>query len=312
MIITVTLNPALDKTIEIDGFKIDTVNRIVSTRVDAGGKGINVSKVIKELKHKSIALGFLGGSSGNQIKNYLDDSNIDNNFLTVKGETRTNLKIFDKVNNTHTDINENGPSLGEKDITNIKQEIMEHCKEDSIVVLSGSVPSGVSTSIYADIIKSIKTKGGKVILDAEGQLLMQGIKAGPYMVKPNIDELEKAFDISINSEDEVIETAKKILEYGVKYVVISLGSKGSIFISDHKVAKVTGIKVEVKSTVGAGDSMVAAMAVAVQEDYSFEQAIKLACATSTANVMTKGTQTGRFVDIEKLKKEIDIKYITKG
>ena len=112
MIITVTLNPALDKTIEIDEFKIDTVNRIVATRVDAGGKGINVSKVIKELKHKSIALGFLGGSSGNQIKNYLDDLNIDNNFLSVKEETRTNIKIFDKVYNTHTDINENGPSLG--------------------------------------------------------------------------------------------------------------------------------------------------------------------------------------------------------
>ncbi|MBU3146119.1 1-phosphofructokinase [Clostridium sp. CF012] len=312
MIITVTLNPALDKTIEIDGFKIDTVNRIVATRVDAGGKGINVSKVIKELKYKSIALGFLGGSSGTQIKNYLDGLNIDNKFLTVKGETRTNIKIFDKVFNTHTDINENGPSLGQLDITNIKEKIMEYCNGDSIVVLSGSVPSGVSTSIYADIIKNIKTKGGKVILDAEGELLMKGIKAGPYMVKPNIDELEKAFDISINNEDEVIETAKKILEYGVKYVVISLGAEGSIFISGNKIAKVKGVKVEVKSTVGAGDSMVAALAVAVQEDYSFEEAMKLACATSTANVMTEGTQTGRFVDIERLKNEITINYITEG
>ena len=312
MIITVTLNPALDKTIEIDQFKIDTVNRIVATRVDAGGKGINVSKVIVELKHKSTALGFLGGSSGTQIKNYLENLNIDNNFLTVKGETRTNIKIFDKIFNTHTDINENGPSLEQQDITNIKEKIMEYCSDDSIVVLSGSVPSGVSTSIYGDIIKNVKSKGGKVILDAEGELLMQGIKAGPYMVKPNIDELEKAFGMSINSEDEVIETAKKILEYGVKYVVISLGSEGSIFISCDKVAKVKGIKVQVKSTVGAGDSMVAALAVAIQEDYSFEQAIKLACATSTANVMTEGTQTGRFVDIERLKSQIIINYITKG
>jgi len=312
MIITVTLNPALDKTIEIDEFKINTVNRIAATRVDAGGKGINVSKVIKVLKNKSIALGFLGGSSGNQIKDYLDDSNIDNNFLTVKGETRTNTKIFDKVLNTHTDINENGPSLGMEDITNIKEKIMEYCKGDSIVVLSGSVPTGVSTSIYGDIIKDVKTKGGKVILDAEGELLMEGIKAGPYMVKPNIDELEKAFDISINSEEEVIETAKKILRYGVEYVVISLGSEGSIFISGDKVAKVKGIKVEVKSTVGAGDSMVAALAVAVQEDYTLEEAMKLACATSTANVMTEGTQTGRFVDIERLKKEITINYKMKG
>lgn len=309
MIITVTLNPALDKTIEIDEFKIDTVNRIVATRVDAGGKGINVSKVIKELKHKSTALGFLGGSSGNQIKNYLDNLNIINDFLTIIGETRTNTKIFDKVNNTHTDINESGPSLGQEDITKIKEKIMEYCKEDSIVVLSGSVPRGVNLSIYGEIIMEVKKKGGKVILDAEGQLLMEGIKAGPYMVKPNIDELEKAFGKSISNEAEVIQTAKKILEYGVKYVVISLGSEGSMFISSDKVAKVKGIKVEVKSTVGAGDSMVAALAVATQQDYSFEDAIKLACATSTANVMTEGTQTGRLVDIERLKSQITISYI---
>jgi len=311
MIITVTLNPALDKTIQVDEFKIDSVNRIVDTRVDAGGKGINVSKVIEELQHKSTALGFLGGSSGNQIKNYLDELNINNDFLTVKGETRTNLKIYDKVFNTHTDINENGPGLGEENISNIKEKIMEYCNRDSIVVLSGSVPSGVSTSIYGDIIRDIKTKGGKAILDAEGELLMEGIKAGPYMVKPNIDELEKAFHISINSQEQVIETAKKILEYGVKYVVISQGSEGSLFISNDKVAKVKGIKVEVKSTVGAGDSMVAALAVAVQQEYSFEEAMKLACATSTANVMTEGTQTGKFADIEKLKEKITINYITK-
>lgn len=309
MIITVTLNPAIDKTIEIDKFKIGSVNRIVSTRIDAGGKGINVSKVIKELQHKSLVLGFLGGNSGNQIKDYLDDLNINNEFLSVKGETRTNLKIFDKINNTHTDINENGPSLVRKDITNIKEKIMEHCTEKSLVILSGSVPSGTSSAVYGEIIKEIKNKGGKVILDAEGDLLLQGIKAGPYMVKPNIDELEKAFGMNIDNEDKVIKIAKKILEYGVKYVVISLGSEGAIFISREKVAKVNGLKVEVKSTVGAGDSMVAAMAVAVESNYSFEEAIKLACATSTANVMTEGTQTGRFEDIEKLKNQIIIKYI---
>jgi 1-phosphofructokinase len=309
MIITVTLNPALDKTVDIDEFKIGNVNRIMSTRFDAGGKGINVSKVVNELKHKSIALGFLGGGSGSKIKQYLDGLNIDNEFLSFKGETRTNLKIIDKVNRTHTDINESGPSLDEQDIKNIKEKIMEYCTFDSLVVLSGSVPSGVCSDIYGEIIKAVKTMGGKVILDADGEMLMHGIKAGPYMVKPNIDELQEAFGITINNEDEVIKTAKKVLEYGVKYVVISQGSEGSLFISGDKVAKVKGIKVEVKSTVGAGDSMVAALAVAVEAGYSFEEAIKLACATSTANVMTEGTQTGKFEDIEKLKKQITINYL---
>ena len=309
MIITVTLNPAIDKTIEIDEFKIGNVNRIASTRVDVGGKGINVSKVIKELQNKSLALGFLGGSSGNQIKKYLDDSNIKNDFLSINGETRTNLKIYDKVNNTHTDINENGPSVTLSDITNIKEKIMEYCDEKSLVVLSGSVPTGANSCIYGELVRDIKEKGGKVILDADGDMLMQGMKSGPYLVKPNIDELEKAFGISIDSENKIIETSKKILEYGVKHVVISLGGEGSMFISRDKIAKVAGLKVEVKSTVGAGDSMVAAMAVAIENNYDFEETIKLACATSTANVMTEGTQTGKFEDIEKLKKQIYIKYL---
>jgi len=309
MIITVTLNPALDKTIEIDEFKIGNVNRIASTRVDVGGKGINVSKVIKELQNKSLVLGFLGGSSGNQIKRYLDDSKIKNDFLYINGETRTNLKIYDKVNNTHTDINENGPSINSGDITNIKKKIMEYCNEKSLVVLSGSVPTGADSCIYGELIKDIKDKGGKVILDADGDMLMQGMKAGPYLVKPNIDELEKAFGISIDNENKIIEISKKILEYGVKYVVISLGGEGSMFISRDKIAKVAGLQVEVKSTVGAGDSMVAAMAVAIENNYDFEETIKLACATSTANVMTEGTQTGKFEDIEKLKKQISIKYL---
>jgi len=305
----VTLNPALDKTIEIDEFRIGNVNRIAATRVDVGGKGINVSKVIKELQHESLALGFLGGSSGNQIKEYLNNSNINNDFLSVKGETRTNIKIIDKINNTHTDINENGPSVTLEDINNIKDKIIKHCRSESLVILSGSVPSGASSSIYGEIIKAIKNKGGKVILDADGDMLMQGIKAGPYIVKPNIDELEKAFGISIDNEAKIIETSKKILEYGVKYVVISQGSEGSIFISRDKIAKVAGLKVEVKSTVGAGDSMVAALAIATENNYSFEETMKLACATSAANVMTEGTQTGRLIDIEELKKQVTIKYI---
>jgi 1-phosphofructokinase len=309
MIITITLNPALDKTAQIDEFTIGNVNRIVSTRLDAGGKGINVSKVIKELQHESLALGFLGGSSGDQIKKYLYSLNINNDFLPVKGETRTNLKVIDKVNNTHTDINERGPSLEDEDIIKIKEKIIKNCTRDSLVVLSGSVPGGATSDIYGEIIADIKNKGGKVILDADGELLIKGIKAGPYMVKPNTDELEKAFDVKINSEDELIQTAKKILEYGVEYVVISQGSEGSIFISKDKIAKVKGIKVEVKSTVGAGDSMVAALAVATELGYSFEDTMKLACATSTANVMTEGTQTGKLKDIEKFKKQITIEYI---
>lgn len=309
MIFTVTLNPAVDKTLSIPNFNIGQVNRVESLRVDAGGKGINVSKTVKELKGESIAFGFIGGKSGEFIKEYLDAIGIKNDFIWINNEIRTNIKIVDTANNTFTDINEAGPTVSPKDLEKIMKKILDAAYENSVLVLSGSIPNGLGSSTYKDIIEYVSSKNVKVILDAEGELFIEGIKAQPYLVKPNKYELEKAFNIKIDNDLVLIEVCRKIIDMGVKYVVVSLGEKGSIMVSKDKVLKAKGLKVDVKSTVGAGDSMVAALALSIERHYEMDYALRFAAATSTANVMTEGTQTAEYEVINELINKIEIEEI---
>ena len=309
MIITVTLNPAIDKTLEVDNCTIGSINRVSSIKVDAGGKGINVSKVIKSLEGESIALGALAGSTGEFIKSYLDDEKIKNDFIFAEGETRTNIKIVDKVKNTNTDINEPGNSISEEDIKRIKEKVFNDIKEEDILVLSGSVPQGVEKNIYEVWIKDAKQLGVKTILDADGELLKQGLLSGPYLIKPNIHELEKLFDVKINGVQEVISLCKSIFDYGVNIIAVSLGSEGALFMNKEKTIYAHGLKVEVKSTVGAGDSMVAALALALDKGYSFEKSVTLSVAAATAGVMTEGTTAGSLEDILNIEKQVVCEYL---
>lgn len=309
MIITVTLNPAVDKTVEVDNCTIDSVNRVSSLKLDAGGKGINVSKVVKSLEGESIALGALAGKTGEFIKNYLDAEGIKNDFIFVPGETRTNIKIVDKIKGTNTDINEAGNSISAEDIKRIKEKVFKDAKKDDILVLSGSIPQGIEKNIYELWIKEAKELGVKTILDADGELLKQGILAGPYLIKPNIHELEKLFDVKINGVQEVISICTGIFDYGVSMIAVSLGSEGALFMNKEKTIYAHGIKVKVKSTVGAGDSMVAALAFALDKGYSFERSVTLSVAAATAGVMTEGTTAGSLEDILNIEKQVVCEYL---
>lgn len=309
MIITVTLNPAVDKTVEVDNCTIDSVNRVSSIKLDAGGKGINVSKVVKSLGGESVALGVLAGGTGKFIKNYLDNEEIKNDFSFVPGETRTNIKIVDKVKGTNTDINEPGSSISEEDIKKIKEKVFSNAKQEDILVLSGSVPQGVEKNIYELWIKEAKDLGVKTILDADGELLKQGILSGPYLIKPNIHELEKLFGVKIDGIPQVINLCQNIFDYGVNIIAVSLGAEGALFMNKEKTIFAHGIKVKVKSTVGAGDSMVAALAFALDKGYSFEKAVTLSVASATAGVMTEGTTAGELEDILNIEKQVVCEYL---
>ena len=309
MITTITLNPAVDKTIKVNNFSVGNVNRIEAIRLDAGGKGINVSKVIKNLGGKSKAMGILSGNSGKFIKEYLDSINILNDFVFTEGETRTNIKVVDEISHTNTDINEAGPEASDKDLDEVSGKIFSNINSEDIIIFSGSVPSNVDKKIYGDWIKKAKAKGAKTILDADGELLKNAISAGPYLVKPNIDELEGMFNKKINGVKEAVEIAKGLLDYGIVIVVVSLGSKGAIFVNKEKSIYAHGLKVDVKSTVGAGDSMVAALAYSIEEGLSFEESVKLAVATGTANVMTSGTEASDIKTIIELEKQVTFEYL---
>lgn len=310
MIITVTLNPAIDKTVEINNVHINSVNRVSSVRLDAGGKGINVSKIIVSLGGKSKALGFLGGRAGTFIKNYLDEMHIENEFVVVDGETRTNLKIVDPVERTNTDINEMGPQITLKDIKQLEKQMFEAVDGRSIMVFSGSVPPNIEAGIYQQWIKQAKEKGAKTILDADGEMMRLGIAAGPYLIKPNIHELERLLERKIINIDEVITSARFLMEkHGIEVVVVSMGEKGALFLNQQVTILAEGLVVDVKSTVGAGDSMVAALAYALDNEYTFEKAVTLAVAAGTANVMTYGTEPSSLELIQELEGKVQWRYL---
>lgn len=304
MIKTVTMNPAVDKTVEIDDFRIDAVNRISAVRTDAGGKGINVSKTIRALNGKSIATGILAGSNGEYIRSYLVRMGIENDFLFVNGETRTNLKVVDRLRGTNTDINEPGVEVTERDIEMLEDKIFFGINQGDILVLSGSIPAGVPKDIYRKWTERAQKQGAKVLLDADGELLQEGIKAAPCLVKPNINELERLMSRKLETIDEVVGAAGSLLELGIEIVAVSLGEAGAVFVKKDKVIQAEGVAVDVISTVGAGDSMVASLAYALEEGYPFERAVTLSVAAGTASVATSGTQPPELGSVLNYEKKV--------
>ncbi|MCC8050772.1 MAG: 1-phosphofructokinase [Clostridiales bacterium] len=301
MIFTVTLNPALDKTVEIPSLKVDTVNRIVKMRTDPGGKGINVSKVIQKLGGTSVAVGVLGGHTGQSIQASLAQMGLETDFTFVDGETRTNLKIIDPVEHTNTDINEPGVVVSEKVLDEMLQRLLDRIASDSIAVISGSMPKGSPADTYFMWTKAITEKGAKVFLDADGDLLKAGLKASPYLIKPNDRELSELMGTSLSTPEELSGAARELMtQHGVQKVVVSMGSAGALYVTADETIYAEGLRVPVGSTVGAGDSVVAALAVAEERGLDLTDAVCLSTATGAANVMCSGTQAAEYSVIEGL------------
>ena len=220
MIYTVTLNPALDKTVEIPGMALDTVNRITEMRTDPGGKGINVSKVIAKLGGDSRAVGILGGESGRTLEKLLENENFTTQFRFVEGQTRTNIKIIDRVGHTNTDINEPGLTVTDADLDALLNDLLAEVHAGDIVVLAGSLPKGAPQDTYRVWTSACKKAGARVFLDADGALLAEGLKAAPYLIKPNDDELSRLAGKKLETIEELTAEGQKLLESGIERVVI--------------------------------------------------------------------------------------------
>lgn len=290
MVITVTLNPAMDKTLMVENFKAGAVNRAKASRYDIGGKGINVSKVLIEFGIPSLCLGFLGGIWEQSFKDALDKRKIKHDFVSIKRDTRTNTKIVDITNNVFTDINEPGPEITPEELELFIGKFNNSCKAEDIVVLSGGAAPGVPKDIYKTLIEIAKNKGTLCILDADGELLKYGLEAEPDIIKPNEHELRKLLCQDISTKDQMIQTAKRLQSSGISKVLVSLGEKGSILVAPEGVYEAEGLKVKVKSTVGAGDSMVAALIYSHLKSFNHKDTLAFAQATATATVMMEGTE----------------------
>ena len=300
MIYTVTLNPALDKTVEIPGMALDTVNRITEMRTDPGGKGINVSKVIAKLGGESCAAGILGGGSGKMLEKLLEGEPFATRFRFVEGQTRTNLKIIDREGHTNTDINEPGLTVTDADLDALLRELLAELRPGDIVVLAGSLPKGAPQDTYRSWTAACKKAGARVFLDADGALLAEGIKAAPYLIKPNDDELSRLAGKKLETLEELTTEGRKLLERGIERVVISLGGRGALYLRKGSTIYAEGLRVPVGSTVGAGDSVVAALAYAEAQGLSEEEAVRLSTAGGAANVMCSGTQAAEREAVEAL------------
>lgn len=309
MIITVTMNPAIDKTIEIENFEVGTLNRIISSVSDVGGKGINVSKTINAIKGETLATGFVGGKTGELIKETLENLGIRTDFVNVESETRINTKVFAK-NTGITELNEQGATVTKEKLDELVKKLVSYADENTIFVLAGSVPNGVPKDIYKTITLLVKEKGSRVVLDADGDLFKNSLTSLPDVIKPNREELAEYAGIKGKpTVKQIVEIAEQLVHMGIKTVAVSMGKDGSVFINQNEKYQCPTIDVEVFSTVGAGDAMVAGIAYAMDKDYTFKNTIRLSAATSTGAVTTKGTRPPSYelvVELKNLAKIIEI------
>lgn len=306
MIYTVTLNPAVDKTIYVDNFTLDAVNRVSSIRQDAGGKGINVSKTIQQLGGTSTAVAFLGGASGSFITSALDEMDIPVRAFAAEGDTRTNTKVVDLVSHTYTDINEPGAAVTKAMLDDALAILALEINPGDIVVLSGSLPAGAPTKTYATWTRACRKAGARVFLDADGEALVEGLAAKPSLIKPNEVELGRMLGRELADDDSIIAAAQELVDDGIEQVMVSMGGSGAIFVTDKGAYRLHQPAVEVISTVGAGDSVVAALAYAADQNLPLEQAARLSMAVGAATVMQPGTEPAKRDDIDRLLEQVKL------
>lgn len=285
MITTVTLNPAEDKTFTAARLILGQANRIDSVKNIAGGKGINVTKVLRQYGYPVRALGFLGGYTGKFIEDYVKSIGAECLFTYVDGETRVNINILSQDGYV-TELLEPGPDIREKELDAFFEDFNKGIADSDLVILSGSAPEHVPAAVYYDLILQAKNKGKKVILDSNGIYLKESINACPYMVKPNIRELEVLSGRRIKRMEDAIGAALQIGGRGINHVMVSMGAKGLLYINDREIMYAKAPEVKAVNTVGCGDSVVAAFAVAEKQGMGNEELLKFCVGVSAANATT--------------------------
>ena len=300
MIYTLTLNPSVDYIVEADEIQLGSLNRSSNETKLPGGKGINVSRVLRSLGVETKATGFLGGFTGKYVEEFLNREGVQTSFVKVEGDTRINIKL---KAGTETEINARGPEISRLAIESLKDQIKLLGNGD-FLILAGSIPSSMPESIYEEIVQICKKTGAEVIVDAEGDLLKSILDYRPFLIKPNHHELGQLFNKQITNADEAIFYGKKLIEAGAKNVIVSLADKGAVYINENDAYKAAVPQGEVKSSVGAGDSMVAGFVAQYLITGDRKEAFRYSVASGSATAFSIGLCTPDHV--EQLLKEVKI------
>ena len=308
-VLTITMNPSIDKTILLEKFQVYGLNRIQNARLDPGGKGINVARVLKNFHVNVTVSGLIAGQQGKLLLEQLKHAGIQMDFMEIEGETRTNLKIVDESVNKTTEINESGFTVSSDIMKSFLEKLETLAKQASIVILGGSLPPGLPTDFYAQCITIAKEAGAKVLLDADDDAFAKGLEAVPYAVKPNIHELEAYFQEKFESHQRVAEAAQRLLGMGIEIVIVSMGSDGAIVADHQHVYKVDSWDIPIKSTVGAGDSMVGALAYSILKQDSLYEIARITTAAGTITASKSGTQICELDEVQQALVHVNVKHI---
>lgn len=303
MIYTLTLNPSVDYIVKLENFQLGELNRTVNEAKFPGGKGINVSTVLKQFGTKSKALGFIGGFTGAYIEQYLHNEKVDTDFVQVDEDTRINIKI---KTSQESEINAKGPKISEQNFALLKQKI-QHLGEEDLLVLAGSIPASLPKTTYEDLVRICSNNGAQFVVDAEGDLLKKVLPYHPFLIKPNHHELGELFDTTLTTAEEVIPYGKRLVEMGAKNVIVSLAGAGAVLINSEKTLFAEVPKGKVKNSVGAGDSMVAGFLAAYVRTGDIQEAFRYSVASGSATAFSLGLCTKEKV--EELLPQVHIKEI---
>ncbi len=309
MIATLTLNPCLDVYISVPHLEMNETNRSLPTRQFAGGKGLDVSRAIHEMGGATMAFGFAGGNDGVTLTTLLGQEGVPFSFIPISQDTRSCYIIDESQPPRQLRISTPGPGISVEEVDALLSVIWDSRPAPELLVCGGSVPPGLPEDIYATIIREVRRHGLKTMLDSSGIFLKEGIKAKPYLIKPNRREAEELLGRKLPLDRDVAQAAGEIVAGGVEIAVISLGSEGLIAADGSEVFKAEPPAVEVASTVGAGDATVAGLAMALSRGDTLAEACRLAVAMGTATVLSPGTTLAKRGDVENLLLQVKVRKL---
>jgi 1-phosphofructokinase family hexose kinase len=300
VIITITSNPALDQTMWFRKLEAGEVNRAHETQLDPAGKGINVSRVAHRLSAPTMALGFLGGETGDLVEHALTAERVPHHFVRVNGRTRINITINDEATGVATNCWAPGPTITATEAAELRSLIEVWLDAGRMLVLAGSLAAGLPSDSYADWTRLAHSKGVRVIVDASGDALNQALAAKPDLIKPNVSEAETLLGRRLPSFDAVVGAARELEATGIGTVVISMGGEGLVCASGGGVWRVRPPAVQRRSTVGSGDSLVAGIAITLARGGTIQEGLRLGTAAGAATAMSAGTSLAAAADVTAL------------